>query len=60
MDSKKEKEKLTELLERAVFAGAEGEKVDPDAEAVKGFEEYIERYTKGLAIERAAVDNLAE
>lgn len=58
--NKNENEKLPEFLERAVFAGAEGEKVDPDAEAVKGFEEYIERYTKGLAIERAAVDNLAE
>ena len=58
--NKNENEKLPEFLERAVFAGAEGEKVDPDPEAVKGFEEYIERYTKGLAIERAAVDNLAE
>lgn len=58
--NKENDEKLPEFLNRAVFAGAEGEKVDPDAEAVKGFEEYIERYTKGLAIERAAVDYLSE
>ena len=58
--NKNDGEKLPEFLERAVFAGAEGEKVDPDAAAVKGFEEFIDRYTKGLAIERAAIENLAE
>ena len=58
--NKQGEEKLPEFLDRAVFAGAEGEKVDPDPVAVKGFEEYIDRYSKGLAIERAAIDSLAE
>ena len=30
----------------------------PDPEDVKGFDEYLERYTKGLPIEAAAVQNL--
>ena len=58
--NKNEGELLPDFLNRAVFAGAEGEKADPDPAAVKGFEEFIGRYSKGLAIERAAVDNLAE
>lgn len=32
--------------------------VEPDPEDVKGFDEFIEKYTKCLAIERAAVENL--
>lgn len=32
--------------------------MEPDAADVAGFETFIERYKKGLAIERAAVDNL--
>jgi len=58
--NKADAEILPDFLNRAVFAGAEGEKVDPDPEAVKGYEEFIARYTKGLAIERAAIDNLEE
>ncbi len=30
----------------------------PDASDVAGFETFIERYKKGLAIERAAVDSM--
>ena len=43
---------------KEVFANQNGEVVDPDPEDVKGFDEFIEKYTKCLAIERAAVDNL--
>jgi len=32
--------------------------MSPDSKDVKGFEEFMERYVKGLAIERAAVDFL--
>ena len=30
----------------------------PDAKDVEGFDRFIERYKAGLAIERAAVENL--
>lgn len=51
-------ESLSEFLNR-VFAGSMGEAVPPDPEDVAGFEEFFERYHKGLAIERAAVEFLA-
>ena len=35
-----------------------GDSVSPDAEDAEGFKKYMERYRAGLAIERAAVDNL--
>ena len=50
---------LDEWLNKFVFAGAEGETILPDADDVRGFDEYIERYVRGLPIERAAVDNYA-
>ena len=37
---------------------AKCEKVEPEEADVKGFDEYIEKYKKGLKIERAAVDVL--
>ncbi len=49
---------LADYLNKEVFAGNKGTKIEPDAEDVKGFDEFLKRYTKGLAIERAAVDNL--
>ncbi len=48
---------LPGYLEKA-FAESMGNAVDPDPKDVEGFEDYFKRYTKGLAIERAAVDNL--
>ena len=32
--------------------------MDPVAEDVEGYEKFMETYTKGLAIEKAAVENL--
>ena len=49
---------LGEYLDAMVFDTAKCEKVESAAEDVKGFDAYIERYKKGLAIERAAVDVL--
>jgi len=51
-------ESLSDYLNNKVFAGEESVRVEPDAADVAGFETFIERYKKGLAIERAAVDNL--
>lgn len=58
MKNKEENEKLSDYLNEKVFAGQEGSKVEPDAKDVKGFELFFDRYTKGLAIEKAAVEYL--
>ncbi len=51
-------EALSDYLNDKVFAEQESVRVEPDAKDVAGFEVFIERYKKGLAIERAAVVNL--
>jgi sugar (pentulose or hexulose) kinase len=58
MVNKKDGETLPEFL-KPIFAGSIGEAVKPLLEDVAGFNEYFERYHKGLAIEQAAVDTLA-
>lgn len=58
MVNKTEGESLEEYLDNKVFAGQEGIEVQPDERDVKGFDEFMVRYKAGLAIERAAVDNL--
>lgn len=55
---KEEGETLSAFLEKKVFAGQEGTKEAPHKEDVEGFDKFMERYAKGLAIERAAVENL--
>ncbi len=51
-------ESLGDFLKQRVFAGKQGDSVAPDPADVAGFNEFMKRYTKGLAIERAAVDYL--
>ena len=58
MVNKEEGEALEDYLQNKVFGGDEGEKMDPDPEDVKGFDEFIKRYRAGFPIERAAVDSL--
>jgi sugar (pentulose or hexulose) kinase len=58
MLNKAENETLEDYLTQKVFAGKIGTKMSPDPKDVEGFNEFMKRYTKGLAIERAAVDNL--
>ena len=58
MISKEDGETLDAYLENKVFAGNEGSVIDPQPEEVDGFNEFMKRYKTGLAIERAAVDNL--
>ena len=55
---KTDNESLEQYLDRYVFAGKAGTSVSPDAKDVEGFETFMQRYMKGLAIERAAVDYL--
>ena len=58
MINKKENESLEEYLNHKVFTGQNIETLLPDEKDVKGFEEFMQRYMKGLAIERAAVEYL--
>ena len=44
MIQKEEGESLADYLQNKVFGGDEGEKMDPDPEDVKGFDEFIKRY----------------
>ena len=58
MMTKKDGESLAQFLDNRVFAGNAGVKIDPDPRDVEGFNKFVERYTKGLPIEKAAVENL--
>ena len=49
---------LSDYLSDVIFKDAKCEKCAPDANDVRGFDEYIEKYKAGLTIERAAVDVL--
>jgi len=51
-------EPLEAYLSNKVFAGENGTTMAPDQGDVDGFTEFMERYKKGLVIERAAVDGL--
>lgn len=45
---------LADFLESEVFAGMEKAVLKPSAEGTAGFEKFMERYTSGLAAEKAA------
>ena len=49
---------LEKYLSERVFAGSESIQALPDAEGVKGFEEYIRAFKAGLAVERIATEEL--
>ena len=51
-------EPLEAWLSDRVFAGKNGTTIAPDQRDVDGFATFMERYKKGLVIERAAVDAL--
>lgn len=55
--NKKEGEALDHFLDTEVFEGNEGTSLMPDPQGVKGFQEFMDRYIKGLGIEKAAVDS---
>jgi len=52
-------EPLEAYLASRVFAGKNGVTLTPDRSDVAGFTAFMERYKKGLVIERAAVDGLS-
>lgn len=58
MICKEEGESLEDYLSNKVFAGNAGTSMEPDPKDVEGFEVFIERYKKGIAIELSALENL--
>jgi sugar (pentulose or hexulose) kinase len=58
MLNKAENEPLETYLANKVFAGKAGTTIAPTQRDIDGFTAFMDRYTKGLAIERAAVDLL--
>jgi sugar (pentulose or hexulose) kinase len=59
MLNKAENEPLEDYLSNKVFSGEQGTTIAPDPADVDGFSAFMERYKKGLVIERAAVDALS-
>ncbi|MFN2199460.1 MAG: xylulokinase [Anaerolineales bacterium] len=55
---KSEDESLEAYLTNKVFAGEQGTTIAPDPRDVDGFAVFMERYKKGLSIEKAAIDGL--
>jgi sugar (pentulose or hexulose) kinase len=55
---KTEGERLEAYLNDKVFAEEQGTTIAPDTADVEGFEAFMERYKRGLVIERAAVEVL--
>jgi len=51
-------ETLENYLASRVFASDAGSRVEPKTEDARGFIAFMERYAKGLAIEKAAVEHL--
>jgi sugar (pentulose or hexulose) kinase len=49
---------LEQFLAEKVFANVTGDRVEPDPLDVQGFKKFMERYSAGLKIEHAAVENL--
>ena len=58
MLNKVENEPLDAYLSNKVFAGENGVTVALNAKDIEGFAAFMDRYKKGLVIERAAVDGL--
>ena len=54
----KEGRSLDQYLEQEVFQDSKIEVLSPTVDGVRGYQTFMERYTKGLVIERAAVENL--
>jgi sugar (pentulose or hexulose) kinase len=51
-------EALGDFLQTKVFAGQKGETIKPEAALAEGFDKFEEVYLKGLAAEKAAVENI--
>ena len=57
MMTKEDNETLTDFLNNKVFANGSVYTLEPDAKDVEGFNTFADRYSKGIPIEKAAVEN---
>lgn len=55
---KNDSESLDQYLDSKVFMSDDGITIEPDEKDIEGFETFMERYKKGLPIERSAVEYL--
>jgi sugar (pentulose or hexulose) kinase len=55
MKNKAQNEPLEAYLENKVFIDGSCERVEPNETDAKGFEQYMDRYIKGLEVEKMAV-----
>ena len=55
---KKDGQSLQAYLNEVIFAGQEGSVMEATPEDIAGYEAFMANYRKGLAIEKAAVENL--
>lgn len=53
---KEPQEKLEDYLENKIFKGLSGETVYPEESEAEGFKVFMERYKRGLAIEKCAIE----
>lgn len=58
MASQKEKSSTLPEFLNVIFKDSMGEAMKPDASEVEGFNSFFEKYHKGLAIEKAAIENV--
>ncbi|MCL2851654.1 MAG: FGGY-family carbohydrate kinase [Defluviitaleaceae bacterium] len=58
LDQRAEYKTLEDFLSRKVFSNSKGSRIEPDAEDVRGFNTFMERYVQGFKIEHAAVSYL--
>ena len=58
MRNRNSTETLEEYLDEKVFAGNAGSRIEPNAQDREGFCAFMERYVAGLAIEKAAAENI--
>jgi hypothetical protein len=49
---------LSEYLSAKIFNNTGCEKCAPEAKDVEGFDAFIEKYKRAIAVEKAAVENL--
>ena len=56
--NRKDGQSLKKYLNQNIFKNKNEKIIEPDPKDVKGFEKFMQRYKDGLAIERAAVENL--
>ena len=58
MTGKSAGQSLGAYLSDVIFAGNKGSRMEPKEADIAGFEAFMEKYRKGLDIEKAAVDIL--